>query len=568
MATKRAVVVGSGRHTKSIYRILKESEKIEVIGIADLEGSFSWLQESEQKNIFCTNDLVKLLSLPEVELIINTVDKPQIKEQLKNLKTANVELVNVVPGSFLQTLLQFSERLLKSEKTKGGLWEVLNTVQDAVEIVDSKGIINYTNPAFTRVTGIAREERVGKNIFEVSPNGALASSLLRQKPVVGYRTKVGGSDVEVISNASPIVIDGEIIGAVVVFQPITDILKLMEELQKSTAIIENLYAEIDQITRSKYSFKDLYGQGKSKIFQETLEMAKKAAKGDSPVLITGESGTGKEIYAHAIHQNSSRRGKPFIKADLAFIPDAMLETDFFGYEKGAFAGAAKPRLGKVEMANGGTLFIDGLREIPAYFQDKLLRLIKEKEFERAGAEQPTAADVRIIASTNFNLKELIRKGVFKEELYLHLSIFEINIPPLRKRIEDISLIIENLIPVLNRKLGKNVKEVSPAALQILCGYEWPGNIRELERVIERAMALVDGTVIEERHLSPYIGKFSTISSQPFTEVIPLDKMEQMMLKTALSRFGETLEGKKKAAQALNISLATLYNKLKKYKASL
>ncbi|NLC51162.1 MAG: PAS domain-containing protein, partial [Firmicutes bacterium] len=215
MATKRAVVVGSGRHTKSIYRILKESEKIEVIGIADLEGSFSWLQESEQKNIFCTNDLVKLLSLPEVELIINTVDKPQIKEQLKNLKTANVELVNVVPGSFLQTLLQFSERLLKSEKTKGGLWEVLNAVQDAVEIVDSKGIINYTNPAFTRVTGIAREERVGKNIFEVSPNGALASSLLRQKPVVGYRTKVGGSDVEVISNASPIVIDGEIIGAVV-----------------------------------------------------------------------------------------------------------------------------------------------------------------------------------------------------------------------------------------------------------------------------------------------------------------------------------------------------------------
>jgi len=390
--------------------------------------------------------------------------------------------------------------------------------------------------------------------------------LIKQKPIVGYRSKVGGSGVEVISNAAPIVVDGEIIGAVVVFQPITDILKLMEELQKSTTIIENLYAKIDQIAGSKFTFDDLIGNSKS--FQSTLEMARRAARNDLPVLLTGETGTGKELYAHAIHQANARRGKPFIKVSCASVPEELLESELFGHEKGAFTGAVKTKLGKVELVAGGTLFLDEINEANPYILGKLLRLLQDREFERVGGSQPVNADVRLIAATNVDLRNQIRKGRFREELFSHLNRIEINLPPLRQRREDIPLFVSHLLNKLNRKLGKKIKGFSPEALQLLSSYDWPANIRELENVIEQAMVIADGEQVAHHHLSRYIGRFSDNVTTQYTEIMPLDKMEQIMLEAALSRYGETLRGKKKAAQALNISLATLYNKLKKYNTGL
>lgn len=472
-----------------------------------------------------------------------------------------VAFLNRKAAEMFVTFLKELEKLMEAKRVKGELQAILNAVQEGIEVADANGVVKYVNPAFTRITGIPEERRVGQNILEASPNGALARVLITQKSVTGLRTKVGGAGVEVLSNASPIVVDGRIEGGVVVFQPMTDILKLMEELQKSNTLIENLYARIDQISGAKYNFDDLVGQ--SKLFRTTVEIAKKAAKSDSTVLITGESGTGKEIYAHAIHQNSHRRDKPFIKVNCAAIPESLLESEFFGYEKGAFTGAVRTKLGKVELANGGTLFLDEIGDMSLFLQAKLLRFLQEMEFERVGGTQTIRVNVRVVAATNRDLRAMVRNGTFREDLYYRLNVVELHIPPLRERREDIPPLVNHLIFKFNRKLGKKVRGVSPEAMQLLVEYDWPGNVRELENVLERAMVVVEADELTHKHLAQYLRPLDIPGTGPYIEVMPLDRMEQIMLKAALSRYGNTLEGKKKAAQALNISLATLYNKLKK-----
>lgn len=456
--------------------------------------------------------------------------------------------------------LEERKGLLEAKKLQSQLQAILNSVQEAIEVADRNGVIQYVNPAFTKVTGIPEPRRVGQNILEASPNGTLARALISQKPL-SMRTKVGGSGVDVISNASPIIVDGQVEGAVVVFQPINDIIKLMEELQRSNTLIENLYARIDQISGAKYTFDDLIGQ--SKAFKASIEMAKKVARSNSTILISGPSGTGKELYAHAIHQYSPRREKPFIKVNCAAIPESLLESEFFGYEKGAFTGAVRTKLGKVELANGGTLFLDEIGDMNLFLQAKLLRFLQEMEFERVGGTQTIRVDVRVIAATNRELRSLVRKGTFREDLYYRLNVVEIRIPPLRERKEDIPLLVNYLIVKFNRKLGKRVQGVAPDAMQLLADYDWPGNVRELENVIERVMVVVDADVLSRKHLAQYLPKYEFTDANQYVEVMPLDRMEQLMLRAALARYGNTLEGKKKAAQALNISLATLYNKLKR-----
>jgi PAS domain S-box-containing protein len=559
-------IVGAGDGGSSVYRVLREIEIVQIIGVADRNLASPGMVLARKDRLFVTDNFEELVVKPEIDVIIEATGDPEVQKKIHKLKHNGAAVMEALAGNLLMAILQAKEELLEVKKLKSELWAILNSVQEAIEVADNTGLVKYTNPMFTRVTGILESQRVGKNIFEVSPHGALAQALVKQRPVVGYRSKVGGSGVEVISNAAPILVEGEVEGAVVVFRPITDILKLMDELQKSTTIIENLYAKIDQITGSKYTFEDL--KGASKVFIATVEMAKKAAKSDSPVLLVGESGTGKELYAHAIHQASQRRGKPFIRISCASVPEELLESELFGHEKGSFTGAVKTKLGKVELVSGGTLFLDEIGDINPYLQGKLMRLLQDKEFERVGGSTTIQADVRIITATNIDLKSMVRKGRFREELYFLLNVIELNLPPLRQRRDDIPGLTDYFIGKLNRKLGKKVRGAAPDALQLLSSYDWPGNIRELENVIERAMVSVESDVIGRQHLSPYIGQFNSAAANQYTEIIPLDKMEQIMLKAALARFGETLEGKKKAAQALNISLATLYNKLKKYKASM
>jgi PAS domain S-box-containing protein len=558
----KAALVIKGERGPKLFHFLQQCSGLELLALACPDGSINWLSEKERKKYFITADLDKIAALSEIDTIIDGTGEPQVAAYLKQRVSDGLVIESITPHSALNAIIDSQEQLTETRLLKGELLAVLNAVQDAVEIVDAKGIIKYVNPAFSRVTGIAERKRLNRSIFDVSPHGALAQALIQQKPVTGYRTYVGGSEADVISNASPILVDGEVMGAVVVFQPVGDILKLMDELKHSNAIIDNLYAQIDQISGAQCSFEMLIGQ--SKIFCSAVEKARKAARSDAVLLLSGESGTGKSLFARAIHSGSPRKKRPLIVFDCAAIPDSLQEIELFGCEKEAMPGILRPRLGKLELAEGSTLFIKEINSLNPYLQKRLLKVIEEESFTRIGGDQPIPIDIRIIASAGENLLDASYKGYFSEDLFRKLSLVSIDLPTLRKRTEDIPLLAESLIDRLNRKLGRKINEISPRAMQELMAYDWPGNISELKSAIERSMIESDGPVIEYHHLLPYIGRLGMQEPSAFEEIIPLEKMEEKMLKLALTRYGESLEGKKKAAQALNISLATLYNKLKRY----
>lgn len=439
---------------------------------------------------------------------------------------------------------------------------ILDSVQEAIEVTDRNGNIIYVNPAFCQITGISFEERTKQNIFDVSPEGALALALKKGEPVKGHRTKVGGSNAEVISNAVPIRVGGEIVGAVVIFQHITDIIKLMEELRRSSNIIRNLSDKYGQVTKSKYDFSQIIGT--SNAMRECIKIGTLAAQSSSTVLLLGESGTGKELFAHAIHHASARREGPFIALNCAAIPDSLLESELFGYQRGAFTGAIKDKIGKFELAHTGTLFLDEIGDMNLLLQAKLLRVLQEKEIERIGGTRSIAVDVRVIAATNRNLKELVRSGQFREDLYYRLNVVEINLPPLRERHGDMKELVDYIIVRLNRKLGKKVVGVTPNALAQLTSYGWPGNVRELENVLERVMVSLEGDRITVQHLIPHLSVNSLPGSSSEAAIVPLAQLEKEMIERALERYGGNLAGKREAAKHLNISLATLYNKIKRY----
>ena len=241
-----------------------------------------------------------------------------------------------------------------------------------------------------------------------------------------------------------------------------------------------------------------------------------------------------------------------------------MESEFFGHERGAFTGAIKSKRGKFELAHGGTLFLDEIGDMPPRLQVKLLRVLQEREFERVGGTQNITCDVRVITATNRDLPAMVRQGEFREDLFYRINVMEIKLPPLRRRKEDIPAHIQHLVLKFNRRFGKRVKGVSSAAEQILLNYDWPGNARELENVIERAMVIADGDLINEQHLLHLAGQFNRLAPELASDLLTLEEAEKMLIAKALRRFGSSVEGKKQAAAALKISLATLYNKLKRY----
>lgn len=561
MLTIKVALIGADNADTSLYRVLREIENVQIMGVMGHNLNAPGMIMAQREQLYVTANLSELVTNAELDVIIDLSGDALILQQIEQLKNEKTQLLTAPAESLLMAIIKskVDEKKLKSE-----LWVILNSMQEGVAIVDSQGVLKYLNPSFARMTGATSKQKVGSNIFEVSPHGALAQTLMLNKALTNFRTKI--ENVDVLANTAPIIVDGEVDGAVVVCQPITNLLKLLDDLRKSTTIIENLYDRINQITNAKFTFADL--KGKSQLFSATIESAKKAAKSNLPVLLVGEGGTGKEVYAQAIHRASLRHHNSYLKVSTTAIAEGSLESELFGHEKGAFTGAGKTVLGKVEMVRGGTIYLEDIQGLNQNLQQKLVRLLREGEFQRLGSNDVQHADVRIIASTKENLQALVAQGLFAAELYALLKVFTIKLPPLRQRCEDISVLANHFISIYNRKFDKHVTEIDPEALQLLVNYDWPGNVLQLENIIERAMFLVESKTLKRQHLSPYISQFNEGKSTQVAKIIPLDEMEQTMLKAALARYGESLEGKKKAAQALNISLATLYNKLKKYKSSM
>jgi len=308
--------------------------------------------------------------------------------------------------------------------------------------------------------------------------------------------------------------------------------------------------------------------GQSRAMLEIFETIRKAAEGFSTVLVTGESGTGKELVARAIHEESPRRGGPFVSLNCGAIPETLMESELFGHVKGAFTGAVASTIGLFSAAAGGTLFLDEITEVPQSVQVKLLRAIQEREIRRVGDTRDVKVDVRVIAASNREVAKAVQTGMLREDLFYRLNVIPIHLPPLRERREDIPLLVAHFVKKVSAELGKSVRGVTPDALAILEGYHWPGNIRELENVIERALVLGSGAMLDADALPPDLNRPRDVKDVPVE--IPddgldlqatLDQIEQRYIQMALARTGGV---QTRAAELLRVSFRQLRYKLQKY----
>jgi DNA-binding NtrC family response regulator len=315
---------------------------------------------------------------------------------------------------------------------------------------------------------------------------------------------------------------------------------------------------------SQHGIDNIIGQNEKMV--ELSQMVQKVAKSDASVLLQGESGTGKELFARAIHNLSHRKSGPYITINCAAIPRELLENELFGSEKGAFTGAHARKMGKFEIANGGTIFLDEIGDMDIALQAKLLRVLQQKNFERLGGTKTVDVDVRVIAATNMDLPELIRQKQFREDLYYRLSVFPLNIPALKERPDDIPLLTEHFVEKYCREMKKPVKSLTKEALALLDKYHWPGNVRELENTIERAVILAEGKKITPEHLAIRLRRTNEIRLRDGAGLKEIGAHAQMQAeRSTIIRVLKDVRGnKRKAAKVLQIDYTTLFDKIKKY----
>jgi two-component system response regulator HydG/two-component system response regulator AtoC len=319
--------------------------------------------------------------------------------------------------------------------------------------------------------------------------------------------------------------------------------------------VENIYYREEE--EKRFNFDEIIG--KSKAIKRVLEMVKSVSITPATVLITGESGTGKELIARAIHKNSPGNKNPFVVVNCVAFSSHLLESELFGHEKGAFTGAISKRIGRFEMAKGGTIFLDEIGEVDPVIQTKLLRFLQEKEFERVGSSKSIKVDVRILSATNLDLKKKAEDNNFRQDLYYRLNVFNIEVPPLRERKEDIPLLVEHFIHKYDKILNKKVEEISPPAMELLLNYDYPGNIRELENILERSMIMAKNNIMDETY-------FAFINKENFSE--KKGTLKEVEKELIIKFLIQNKSNRTKTAELLGISRRSLQNKIKEYQIEL
>jgi len=461
------------------------------------------------------------------------------------------------PGKIHEMDKLLHENALMQER----LQMILEAVQDGICVVDRTGEITYVNPSYLRIVHKTPEMVMGQNVFKTAPDGNRCAVLRTGVARIGSisRKKDGTT---VVANVNPIFVNGEIAGVVSVIKDITELQNLMARLSQVSAKAEYLEQELLRTKKTANAFANYIGKSGKVI--DVLALASKAAQSSATVLIRGESGTGKEVIAEGIHYASERRRGPFIRVNCGAIPGTLLESELFGHEKGAFTGAVKRKLGKFELADHGTIFLDEIGEMDKKMQVKLLRVLQQKEFDRVGGEETVHVDVRIIAATNRHLEDMVKDGTFRDDLYYRLNVIPIILPPLRERIDDIPLLVEHFIDKISAATGKNVRSITPEAMDILMRYKWLGNVRELENVIERVITLMDSDNITVASLPSYIkGEAADREVQQLeteSAVLPWEEYEKRIIAKALKQCG-TFNA---AAKELKITHKTVAAKARKY----
>lgn len=466
---------------------------------------------------------------------------------------------------------------------------ILDAVDDPMHIVDTNGVLVFANTAWEEMVGVSREDAQGLHIneaieksitgfyfsfekdedtqttqfthFDQKSFDSIALTVLKTGKPISMFSYLPQKK-RVMLTSSPLFHGGKIRYVLTICRNLTDFSKLCDELE--TAMEKNkLIMDELKFYRSMVPTQNVVGE--SPAIQSLLRNVQYVAATDATILITGESGVGKEVMTNEIYRLSKRKGEPFIRVNCASIPETLIESELFGYEKGAFTGAAKSKPGMFELANKGTLLLDEVGELPKALQPKLLRVLQEREIMRVGGTKTIPVDVRLIAATNQDLEGMVQRGEFRRDLYYRLNLIPLHIPPLRERVEDIPLLVRHFLDKFNAKYGKN-KRVTDEAMQVLKLYRWPGNIRELENLLERLVIIGEELRITSNQVSKILGTSDSVlpiagaeeNGMSLKEM--MENYERRLLQEALTHYGTTY----KAAEALHTSQPTVARKAKLY----
>jgi len=440
---------------------------------------------------------------------------------------------------------------------------VLNNILSGVLITDPDGYIIFFSETYGKFLGMDPKAQIGKHTTDVIENSRMHIVAKTGIPEINHPHQIMGRNQ--IVQRIPVFIDGKLAAVFgqVMFEDIKDVQILADKLNILESKVQLYEKELENLRASKYSCRNIVGV--SPVINELRKLGQRAAKVNSPVLLVGESGTGKELFAHAIHRASDRHRRPFIRLNCAAIPKDLLEAELFGYEPGAFTGAgSKGKPGKFELAHQGTIFLDEVSELPLDMQPKLLRVVEEKVVERLGATKPVKCDFRLIAATNENLEDCIRKGKFRKDLYYRLNVIPLHIPPLRERREDIPLIASHLIGNLCRDFGLPPRGISPEVMRIFENHDWPGNVRELSNILERTLSLMDerDDTIRVEHLPLVFRSLSVRAERSQTKILK-DLRTTSERDAVLHAIRIANNNKNEAARILGIHRTALYKKMKR-----
>lgn len=434
----------------------------------------------------------------------------------------------------------------------------------AIDFLDKDGRMIYINKAFSDFLQIPIKNMIGKLVTEINPTSKFLLALNEKKADIAVR-HVFPNDREAICHRIPIFDNnGELMGGLgmILFEKVNEmkeILKKCEILDKNLTLYKN---EIARLNSAKYTLSDIIGNAKPMTLCK--KKVRKITNLNLNVLISGESGVGKELFAQAIHNESNRAHMPFVSINTSAIPENLLESELFGYEEGAFTGAKSGgNIGKFELANGGTIFLDEIADMPYYMQAKILRVIQEKEIVRIGDNKPIPIDIKIISATHKNLEKMVANNKFREDLYYRLNVLNLEVPPLRERTEDIPELSENFLMEFNKEYGF-YRKLSKNAMDILKSYSWPGNVRELRNVLGKACVNADNTIITANDLPANLFIDSIVKDNKndsgFYNIIK--KVEKQLIKNALT---QSNNNKAEAARILQIPRMTLYRKIEDLK---
>ncbi|MBK7499178.1 MAG: sigma 54-interacting transcriptional regulator [Ignavibacteriales bacterium] len=435
---------------------------------------------------------------------------------------------------------------------KNKLDAIFNSNIEGTFTIDNDWTVTSFNTSAEKITGYKKSEAIGKKCWDIfnsslCRNGChMEQTIQKGKPMIGNELEImhkDGKKIPIRVNSGILINNkNENIGAVETFIDISEIKNLSEHLSDI------------------FKYENIVGRNKE--IKQIITVLESVSQTDSSVLITGESGTGKELAARAIHINSPRKTGPFIAVNCSAFVESLIESELFGHEKGSFTGAIKTKIGKFELAKGGTLFLDEIGDLSLAVQTKFLRVLETREFERVGGNKTIKVEARIIAATNKHLSEEISAGRFREDLFYRINVINIHLPPLRERMDDLPLIVNHFIELFNKKFNKEIRQFSSQAFDILMEYEWPGNIRELENVIEHCFVLCNGKVIQVECLPKRLReqKKTVITSSNVIQKNGFKDVERELIISVLDKYDGN---RTKAAKELNINPSTLWRKIKK-----